>query len=283
MFVGVNFGHNMTKAYLPETKRRKIKNFFIHPNYEMVVGVPVPSNSKRDFFNLSSSKVQPTKHDIALVEIEEHFKLGDDIYPACLIEQDFDEFDDNFIIAGYGTEIYVPISRWAFNFSKSTKIKSNGIEITLFNKDELKMVFYKQSSDCSKYFINYTITDSICAVGESNSSIHFGDSGSALLYPFSNSLVIAGITSMATNLNFSDFIFDNKSFIESGNKTVNFYMRVNRSYHFTRIYPHLEWIDKYLNKNRCTSSGFELDYKKLMLLTLIILTLAASGFSIYYY
>lgn len=164
----LGLGGNMTKAYFNQTNRRKIKNIFVHPSFKF---------RKRT----KKNQIQYLPNDISIFELEQPFVLGFDIYPACLLEEDKNEFEDDFIVAGYGDRILRKILLEIFEFtvpnSSVTTIDLDGHKINIIKKDQLMMTSYKQSSNCSNYLSRFNNSIQICAIAHNSSRILKGDSG----------------------------------------------------------------------------------------------------------
>lgn len=97
-------------------------------------------------------------NNIALVQTTKQFKLGIDVFAACLLQTRSDLKDDNFILASYSNHFV----------KKPTLYKYLGSNIDLYREDELFIDSYKQNTGCNQIYNNLNDSKLICASSETN-------------------------------------------------------------------------------------------------------------------
>lgn len=172
MFVGAGTPHNLTRAYLSEANRRKIDRVHLYPGFEEI---------QEEYDERMKEELVVLFHDIALVELNKPFPLGDpgpdhlSILPGCLFERMQDDFDnDQFIVTGFGNRD--PSSDRTP--SKIFEIENRKIKIVK-SGDDLQMIRMTQSDVCDREMKVTNKTFVLCLSDKRNRSYtHIGDSGS---------------------------------------------------------------------------------------------------------
>ena len=161
--VAAGASHNLTKAYLSEANRRKIRRIHLHPIFE---------ENSAEIDEKQQDEDVAVYHDIALLELEKPFVLGDEIQAGCLYERRQDDFENEFIATGFG-------ARDLFNATQTKTIQKENkrIEITV-TSDDLQIAKMRQSHVCAKRVKEFDKSFLICMRDPQNrTAIHIGDSG----------------------------------------------------------------------------------------------------------
>lgn len=148
-YVSAGQNHSILNTYRSSKNFKKVKNIILHekfdPEEELTAG--------------------PAKNDIALVELEEPFELGEDIYPSCLLDWDNDRFKDEFILAGFG--------RAMPDHEQEFKYRDKERSTLIVARPRLKMLYLKQRNCRFSRFYDQTI----CMTNARDSVPYTGDSG----------------------------------------------------------------------------------------------------------
>ena len=143
MAAGAN--HSIINTYRSSKNFKKVKRIILHeqfdPEEELMIG--------------------PAKHDIALVELEDPFELGEDVYPSCLLDWENSEFDDQFTLTGFGQAM--PDHEQAFEYRDKER------STFIVARNRLKILYLKQKA-CPH-------DQAICMTNERDSVPYAGDSG----------------------------------------------------------------------------------------------------------
>lgn len=165
----------MMSAYLSEENRRKIKRIMVHPQFEQ--------HAAEIEERLAREENVTSYHDIALAELEEPFVLGDQILPGCLFEQEQYDFENEFIVTGFGSKLVTN--------SIPTKFVRKGdkwIDIQ-FSGDDLQMAKMRQSQMCADQIKDFDKSLIICA-HDHRMTTQTGDSGNRSVYSASENCFV---------------------------------------------------------------------------------------------
>lgn len=211
LFAAAGLKHNNQKAYLTKSNHRKIKEVHIHPEFK---GGKRPVRTALE-------------HDLAVVELREGFKLGDDIAPGCLYPNREKEFEGNLLAAGFGDVTdYDPRP-------SEPEEPIRGVQT-----NPASMAYVKQTPDCPDSLTSFERSTMLCAVS-SFSSIKRGDRGGALLHESEGKLFIVGVLSQT---------FPGDSPASSPNI-------------YSLVQPHLNWIKQKVSDERClTDAQVKINY-----------------------
>lgn len=110
-FVGAGLNHEMENIMRSPANFRKVKRFHRLPDEELG-SLPEPEGPKwsedsdSDAYSEKDLARSDAEHgtDLALLELEKPWTFGEqtNIYPACLMDFQMEQFDDEFLVAGYG-------------------------------------------------------------------------------------------------------------------------------------------------------------------------------------
>lgn len=144
-YVSAGLNHSILNTYRSAKNFKKVKRIILHEKFD-------PEDELR---------TGPAANDIALVELEDPFEPGDNIYPGCLLDWHNDKFEDEFVLTGFGRAM--PDHEKDFEY----RDKDRGTFIVARNR--LKMIYLKQR-ECP-------YDQAICMTNKDDSVPYTGDSG----------------------------------------------------------------------------------------------------------